>query len=432
SPTPGSAGSDSGTVTVSRSAVLSISKVHSGNGTVGQDLPFTLRVHNAGPSVADQVVITDPLPAGLTYQSATGTGWTCTADPAGTVSCQLAGSIPVGGDSADLVLSVNVGAAAYPSVTNTAQASSSDPDLPGTASTSDQLTVNPAAQLRLTKQHVGTFVVGRAGSYRLTVSNTGPTATPGPVSIVDVLPPGLSYRSVAGTGWSCSATAGTVHCSRPGPLAAGESSQLTLTVDVTAPAYPSVTNSATASAPGSPDASGVDTAPVTPLAVLSISKRLASYQDNLATYQITVHNAGPNATNQSITVTDKLPAGLAFRSAGGTGWSCGTSGGTVTCLHPTSLAVGASTVLSLVTTVTAAPGTSISNTATVSGGAPSGQSSASQSAVLAVTATGSGTGSGAGLPNTGRNTETPAGLALGLLLAGLGLLLLARRPRRAC
>src|SRR6185437_1556954 len=250
------------------------------------------------------------------------------------------------------------------------------------------------------KRHVGTFLVGKPGSYLLTVSNAGPTATPGPVTLTDVLPPGLGYRSASGTGWTCSATGATVQCSLPGPLAAGASSQLALTVDVLAAAYPSVTNSATASAPGSPDASAVDTAPVTPLAVLSIGKRLASYANNLATYQITVHNAGPNPTTKPITVTDKLPAGLVFKSATGTGWSCGTSGGTVICLHPASLAVGADSGFMLVTVVNAAPGTSIENVAKVSGGTPSGASSASKSAVLAVTDTGSGAGSGSGLPNT--------------------------------
>jgi uncharacterized repeat protein (TIGR01451 family)/fimbrial isopeptide formation D2 family protein/LPXTG-motif cell wall-anchored protein len=436
SPTPGSSGSDSGTVTVSRTALLSISKAHSGNGVVGADLPFTLRVHNAGPSAADQIVVTDPLPAGLSFVSAAGAGWTC-SNTAGTVSCALAGNLAVGGDSSDLVITATVGAAGYPSVTNSATVSSTDTDLPGTASASDQVIVQPSATLGLTKQHVGTFVVGQTGDYRLTVSNSGPTSTPGPVSIVDVLPAGLSYQSASGTGWTCSATGATVHCDLPGPLAAGGSSQLVITVNVLAAGYPSVTNSATAAAPGSPDATGTDTAPVTPLAVLSISKQLVSYKNNLATYQLTVHNAGPNHTVQPITVTDKLPAGLVFKSAGGTGWSCGTSGGTVTCLHPTSLAAGASSGFTLVTVVTAAPGTSISNTATVSGGAPSGQSSASQSAVLAVTATGggpgtgsgAGSGSGSGLPQTGRNTEAPAGFALGLLLAGLGLLLLARRPQ---
>lgn len=429
SPTPGNSGSDSGTVTVSRTAVLSITKMHTGNGVVGQDLPFTVRVHNAGPSVADQLVVTDPLPSGLSYVSAAGTGWTC-AEASGTVSCTLAGSLAVGADSSDLVITATVGASGYPSVTNTATVSSTDTDLPGTASASDQVTVQPSAALTLTKKHLGTFTVGKTGSYHLTVSNSGPTATPGPVTVSDVLPAGLSYQSASGTGWTCSATGPTVTCSLPGPLAAGASSQLTLTVTVLAAAYPSVTNSATASAPGSAAASGSDTAPVTPLAVLSISKKLASYQDNLATYQITVHNAGPNPTVKPITVTDKLPTGLVFSSASGTGWSCGTAGGTVTCLHPTSLAAGASSGFTLVAVVNAAPGTTISNIATVSGGTSSGPSSSSRSAVLAVTATGSGSGSGSGsgLPNTGRNTETPAGLALGLLLIGLGLLLLARRP----
>ena len=80
--------------------------------------------------------------------------------------------------------------------------------------------------------------------------------------------------------------------------------------------------------------------------------------------------------------------------------------------------------------MTAAAGTTIGNVAIVSGGAPLGRSSASQSAVLAVTATGQdGPGSG-GLPQTGRNDAEPSVLAIGLLLAGLGLLLLGRRPRR--
>ena len=196
SPTPGAAGSDSATVTVSRTAQLSISKVHSGHGVVGQDLPFTLRVHNAGPSAADQVVVTDPLPAGLSYRSAAGTGWTCTADQAGTVSCTLAGAIPAGADSADLVITTAVTADAYPGVTNIAEVSSTDPDLTGTAdSTSDPVTVDPSAQLQLVKQHVGSFAVGQTGSYLLTVSNSGPTATPGPVLVTDTLPAGLAYRA---------------------------------------------------------------------------------------------------------------------------------------------------------------------------------------------------------------------------------------------
>ena len=79
SPTPGTPGTGTGTVTVQRSAQLSITKTSSGRGVVGQPIDFQIQVTNAGPSVADQVIVTDPLPPGLTYMSANGTGWTCAA-----------------------------------------------------------------------------------------------------------------------------------------------------------------------------------------------------------------------------------------------------------------------------------------------------------------------------------------------------------------
>ncbi|MGI8664975.1 MAG: beta strand repeat-containing protein, partial [Jatrophihabitans sp.] len=429
SPTPGANGSDSATVTVTRTAQLGLTKVHTGDGVVGQDLAFTLRVHNTGPSVADQVVLSDPLPAGLSYVSATGTGWTCAADPANVVSCTLADSIAAGTDSSDLTLTALVGAQAYPSVTNVAEVSSTDPDLPGTAMASDPVTVGPSALLSLVKKHLGTFAVGKKASYQLTVDNSGATATPGPLVLSDKLPTGLSYVSATGTGWTCAVAASTVTCTHPGALATGGSSSVTLVVTVSAAAYPSVVNTATVSGPGSPSATGTDTAPVTPLVALRISKSLTSYHDNLASYLITVTNDGPNNTVTPIKVSDPLRAGLSFRSAGGAGWSCSAAGSVVSCLHAASLAAGTSSAITLVVAVRATPGTTIGNVATVSGGGSGGTTNQlpSNSAVLSVTAAG-GSGSGQ-LSQTGRNTEDPMLLAVGLLLGGLGLLLLGRRRR---
>ena len=61
------------------------------------------------------------------------------------------------------MLTATVGAAAYPSVTNTATVSSTDPDLPGSATASDPVVVDPSATLQLSKQHLGTFAVGAPG-----------------------------------------------------------------------------------------------------------------------------------------------------------------------------------------------------------------------------------------------------------------------------
>jgi large repetitive protein len=346
------------------------------------------------------------------------------------VTCTLAGSLGIGADASDITLTATLGAQAYPTVTNTATVSSTDPDLPGSATASDPVTVEPSAALRVLKAHVGTFVVGKAGNYLLTVSNSGPTATPGPVVVTDKLPAGLSYDKASGTGWLCTASGSNVTCTRAGALAAGASSTLTIVVNVLAAAYPSVTNTATATGTGSPPATGADTAPVTPTVDLGITKVLSSYKDNLASYRITVSNSGPNATVKPIVVTDKLQTGLSYRSATGTSWACTDSANTVTCIRTATLAVGASSSITLVALVNAAAGSKIVNVATVSGGGvagSTGKTSPVGSAVLAVAATGSTGGGNGSLPQTGRDSRDPLIIAVTLLLLGLGLLLLGRR-----
>ena len=60
-------------------------------------------------------------------------------------------------------------------------------------------------------------------------------------------------------------------------------------------------------------------------------------------YTITVSNAaGAEREDNTVTVTDTLPAGLQFASAVGTGWTCGAAGQVVTCTHAPTLNAGAS------------------------------------------------------------------------------------------
>ncbi len=179
STTPGNAGTGSGTITIQRSAKLSITKTHSGPGVVGQPIDFHIQVHNAGPSTADQVVVTDPLPAGLTYISATGTDWTCVA-PSNRVTCQLAGTLAAGVDSPPITLTVHVGPAAYPRLVNVATVTSTDPAIPGQASASDPLTVDPTAGLALTKRHTTQFIVGEPRRLSAHRHQQRPHRHPGP------------------------------------------------------------------------------------------------------------------------------------------------------------------------------------------------------------------------------------------------------------
>ena len=80
------------------------------------------------------------------------------------------------------------------------------------------------------------------------------------------------------------------------------------------------------------------------------------------TYTLNVANAGPSQAG-SLSVTDTLPAGAAFVSAGGAGWTC-TGTGTVSCTMPT-LGLGTAAAITLVVTAPADAG-AIVNTAAVS------------------------------------------------------------------
>jgi uncharacterized repeat protein (TIGR01451 family) len=468
SPTPGAAASGSATVVVGKVAALSLAMLHTGNGQVGEVIDFTLRVHNAGPSAAGQITIRDPLPAGLGFVSGAGNGWTCAADPDQLVTCALSDPVAAGADSPDLVLSALVGAPAYPGVTNLATARSDDPALTGSAVASDQLLVDPSAQLSITNEFQGDLVVGKPARYLLTVTNSGPTASPGPLRLTDTLPDGLSYSSATGAGWSCVISGQQLGCDRDGALPVAGVTSVTVTVAVLARAYPAVTSTATITGPGSVPATGSDTAPVQPSVVLRLDKSLVSYAHGVASYRLAVTNQGQNATVAPVIVTDPLPAGLSYSSATGDGWSCAQAATVLRCAHSASLAIGAASPITLVTQVSATAGTVIRNVATVTGGGGQRSSSAvaSNAAVLTVSLTGrqvgsgppgrqvgsgpgSGSGSGSGddggsgpgsgsgsgegaeeLPRTGRELGQPVAVALLLLLAGLSLRLSGRRRTR--
>lgn len=88
----------------------------------------------------------------------------------------------------------------------------------------------PSADLSIDKVAVGDFTAGDIGTYTLTVTNHGPSASLAPLTVTDVLPEGMSFRSAEGTGWQCSAVGRTVTCTSATPLAAGASSAVTLRV----------------------------------------------------------------------------------------------------------------------------------------------------------------------------------------------------------
>ena len=98
---------------------LSVVKSHVGNFTVGSNGSFTITVtnHTALATTANNIKVSDTLPAGLTYVSGVGAGWTCVAGAP--VVCTYA---PALGSLAttSFTFTVAVASAAQPTATNTA------------------------------------------------------------------------------------------------------------------------------------------------------------------------------------------------------------------------------------------------------------------------------------------------------------------------
>ncbi|MEZ5515180.1 MAG: hypothetical protein R3F58_15070 [Steroidobacteraceae bacterium] len=118
---------------------LSITKSHSGNFVVGTTASYDITVSNSvGVEKEDNtIVVTDVLPAGLSYASASGTGWSCSASGQA-VTCTHAPPLLAGASLPVLTINVQVGAAAFPGVTNQVTVSSASLDnTPGNDTASD-------------------------------------------------------------------------------------------------------------------------------------------------------------------------------------------------------------------------------------------------------------------------------------------------------
>ncbi len=189
----------------------------------GSNVTYTIIVSNGGPDLADGVTVTDPLPAGLTFVSASAG---C-VESSGTVTCS-AGSLANGGT---VTLTI-VGTATAPgTISNTVSVSSNAGDpVSSNDSASATTTVNPLADVSITKSGSPDPVApGALVTYTIVVSNAGPSAAHG-VTLTDPITVG-TYQSVSGPGCVAGKAKGktTVACAI-GTLASGSSAQVTLVV----------------------------------------------------------------------------------------------------------------------------------------------------------------------------------------------------------
>jgi uncharacterized repeat protein (TIGR01451 family) len=296
------------------SADLSIVKRASSSRPVpGRPLTFELTVSNVGPSAATDVTVSDPLPKGLSFVSASdGCSFA-----AGTVTCAAGTLAP--GRSVTYRVVTRVASSVTGPLRNTAtvRSSSGDPD-PGNNSSTVDVPPGPEADLSITKTpSLDSVGVGGQLFYTLVVKNDGPSDAQD-VVVRDVAGAGLTLLGArGGQGSSCTVTASSVTCGL-GTLAAGGSAQVLVNARVDQAGQ--LTNDATVDSPNRvPDARNNRTTTTitgnpTPLpqpadlGIVKSSNRKASVGAQTITYTLKVTNHGPgDATGVQVIDTPSLP-----------------------------------------------------------------------------------------------------------------------------
>lgn len=196
----------------------------------------------------------------MSFVSASGPGWSC-ANSNGMITCAFSGTLAASGGSSTIsVVATPNASLAGQTASNYATvdgSGGSNAPTPGPAACTGANTcsyvVTPvrAPSLSIAKsQPSPALEVGRQSTYVLTVSNTSAT-TATAARVKDLLPPGLTYVSAGGTGWSCSNTGQLVTCNFSGALTQGNPSAIDVVVVPTRRiAGQSVTNYASIDATG--------------------------------------------------------------------------------------------------------------------------------------------------------------------------------------
>jgi large repetitive protein len=287
----------------------------------GGSVTFTLSLVNNGPNTATGVVISDPLPSGLSFLSATPGQGSCKSSGQ-TVTCDL-GALGAGGATVVTITAKVAASTAGHTLKNIATASANEqvarPETLTSPASITPVTGPPAttADLSLTKKvnHAN----GRAGqalTYTITVTNHGPAISQSP-TVTDVFSARVTVLSVHTTSGSCKHSQ-TITCTLAS-IASGASDTITIVAKPTS--IGELRNTASVASP-TPDPDPTNnvshvTTKVRPgpaaLRLTKTASRRTVAPGQPFSFTIAVHSLGPEPA-LGVQVCDRLGSGMAFIS----------------------------------------------------------------------------------------------------------------------
>ncbi len=335
----------------------------------GNQLTYTITLNNTGDAAASNVNVSDALPAGTTFVSASSTSGAFTLNtPAvgsgGTFSANSSTLANGAGSTFTLVVAVPPSAANGATLSDTASASTTSTETTLTNnSATTSATVNTSANISIVETAPSQVVAGQTLTYNITVANSGPSDAQN-VNLLNNLPANTSLQTLTQN------SGPTI----PGTLPAGATATFTLVLSVS-PAAPngstltntgSVNTTTTDPVPAN-NSTSVNTTVVTP-ADLKITKTgpATAVAGTNVIYTLVVQNTGAqDAANVSI--SDLLPASETFVSqtqTAGPAFTLSNVGGNVNDTISTLIGGGSATI-----TVTAKVNSNVASGATVTNAA---------------------------------------------------------------
>lgn len=313
---------------------------------------YLIDVTNGGPSDATTVIVTDQLPAGLTYAgsltSAPGDTWSCAADGTivGQVNCALdsnATTLPNGAHTW-FSFDVDVASSVTGLVTNTAVVSSdaNDPDPSNNTDTASQLAL-VETNVSVSKTHPTgpTYLVGDEVAFTITVTNDG-IADAANVVVTDTLPAGIAFaRTESDAGWTVTGpdVAGVLTLTLDNPLPSGVSpvtASIVVVGTLGAASCPSATNAVdvttTTSETTTSDNHNTDAVTVSSpdLEIVKTADATVVQGGDTFAFTLSVRNVDVDAGADAVTVTDTIPYDLRVLTdpadIGGAPWTCSLTG----------------------------------------------------------------------------------------------------------